>query len=580
MARSHLPPLNLPPRLLKAIKSLKRKKHLLILPADKGRASVVMNKETYDRKMTSMLSDTNTYERLKRDPVLSIERKLNSFLLELKKRGSLNQQLYNRLRSSGGLTPCVYGLPKIHKRDVPLRPIVSFYSSPTYKLSRHLSQILSSLVGNSESHIKNSTDFKTFITSRKLKPTEVLVSFDVVSLFTNVPVSLALDVAKRRLQSDSGLTSRTNLSINEILHLLEFCLHATYLSFRGEVYRQAFGTAMGSPVSVTVANLVMEDVEERALSSLDPPLPFWKRYVDDTCTAVPADRIDELMDHLNGVEKSIQFTVELECDGKLPFLDLLLSHESDGSITTAVYRKSTHTGRYLDFESHHPLSHKKSVVNTLLSRARSHSSSTSTATFELNHVIGALKSNGYPKAFLCKQLANNNREQLCPQEPSKWKSTAVLPYVRGLSESIRRVLTRLDIRVCFKPSTSLRRLFSSPKDRPPDMDLSSVVYKIPCAKCSACYIGQTKRRLSQRIAEHKRAVRQADFNSSALAEHMWNMDHPIDWENVEVLSNPPDDMARITSEALLIRTTPDTLNRDSGTLPTEYENLIPHFSSV
>ena len=131
------------------------------------------------------------------------------------------------------------------------------------------------------------------------------------------------------------------------------------------------------------------------------------------------------------------------------------------------------------------------------------------------------------KAFLCKQLANNNREQLCPQEPSKWKSAAVLPYVRGLSESIRRVLTRLDIRVCFKPSTSLRRLFSSPKDRPPDMDLSSVVYKIPCAKCSACYIGQTKRRLSQRIAEHKRAVRQADFNSSALAEHMWNMNHPI-----------------------------------------------------
>ena len=97
--------------------------------------------------------------------------------------------------------------------------------------------------------------------------------------------------------------------------------------------------------------------------------------------------------HLNGVEKSIQFTVELECDGKLPFLDLLLSHESDGSITTAVYRKSTHTDRYLDFES---LSHKKSVVNTLLSRARSHSSSTSTATVELNHVICALKSNGYP----------------------------------------------------------------------------------------------------------------------------------------------------------------------------------------
>ena len=70
-------------------------------------------------------------------------------------------------------------------------------------------------------------------------------------------------------------------------------------------------------MSATIANLVMEDVKQRALSSLDPPLPFWKRYVDDTCTAVHADRVDELKDNLNGVEKSIQFTVELECDGKL-----------------------------------------------------------------------------------------------------------------------------------------------------------------------------------------------------------------------------------------------------------------------
>ena len=166
-----------------------------------------MSREAYDRKMTGMLSDTSTYEKLKCDPVPSIERKSNSSLLELKKRGSLNQQLYNRLRSTGGLTPCVYGLPKIHKQDVPLRPIVSFYlrpivsfySSRTYQLSRHLSQILSPLVGNTDSYVNNSMEYKTFITSRKLKPTEVLVTFGVVSLFTNVPVSLALDVAKRRL---------------------------------------------------------------------------------------------------------------------------------------------------------------------------------------------------------------------------------------------------------------------------------------------------------------------------------------------------------------------------------------------
>ena len=104
----------------------------------------------------------------------------------------------------------------------------------------------------------------------------ILVSFDVVSLFTNVPADLAVRVAHERLSADSSLAERTSLSTEQVVNLLKFCLDATYLAYRGEFYQQTFGTAMGSPVSVTVANLVMEDVEERALSTYEVPPPSGK----------------------------------------------------------------------------------------------------------------------------------------------------------------------------------------------------------------------------------------------------------------------------------------------------------------
>ena len=132
MVKSRIPPTNLQPNLRKALKTLRENKDIIILPADKGRATVVMNKEDYEDKIGCMLSDERTYQRVDKDPASSLERKLNSLLLSLKKKGSLCQTTYDRLRSTGGLTPFIYSLPKIHKPDVPLRPIVSFCTSPSY----------------------------------------------------------------------------------------------------------------------------------------------------------------------------------------------------------------------------------------------------------------------------------------------------------------------------------------------------------------------------------------------------------------------------------------------------------------
>ena len=221
-------------------------------------------------------------------------------------------KLYEKLRSSNGRIPLIYGLPKIHEVGTPLRPIVSFVNSPMYQLSKHFSSLLSSLVGCSLSFVRNSKEFAVFANSLELRDDETFVSFDVVSLFTSVPLDLAIDIAYKRMSDDESLHDRTCLEVDDIVALLELCLNATFMCFRGCFYQQCFGTVMGSPVSVTVANLVMEEIEERPLSTFSPMPRFWKRYVDDTCTAIQSDSINHFHDHLNSINANIQFTYETE----------------------------------------------------------------------------------------------------------------------------------------------------------------------------------------------------------------------------------------------------------------------------
>ena len=107
----------------------------------------------------------------------------------------------------------------------------------------------------------------------------------------------------------------------------------------------------------------------------------------------------------------------------------------------------------------------------------------------------------------------------------------VLPYIRHVSESIKRILNPLGIRTCFKPHTTLRKLLVHPKGKIPQ----SEIYKIPCMNCNNKYIGQTGQTLDHRIKEHKRALTSNDTNTSAVAEHAIVHNHLIDWNNAEVV---------------------------------------------
>ena len=171
---------------------------------------------------------------------------------------------------TGASPPKFYGLPKIHKKNIPLRPIVSSIGSVSYGVAR----VIKLLIGNSQHHVHNTKQFADEIREIKLEEGECITSYDVTALFTSIPVASALDIIRRKLEQDADLPTRTIMTDDTIIELLGFCLNNTYFVFQDVVYEQTKGAAMGSPISPIVANIYMEAFENRAISTALYPLGY------------------------------------------------------------------------------------------------------------------------------------------------------------------------------------------------------------------------------------------------------------------------------------------------------------------
>ena len=491
----------------------------------------------------------------------------NSKLLTLKKTNAFDTQRYYRLRCSVPQPPKLYGLPKLHKPGFPMRPIVSFCGSPTYQLSKYLTTILQPLTDKSRHKLQSTEDFINATKTVQIPDDYKLVSFDVKSLFTSIPLQLALQCTETAIRQS---TDSLPLPTDDIMDLLNICLTSTYFQYNGKHYKQLHGTAMGSPVSVVIAEIVMQNIEERALSTCRQTIPLWLRYVDDTFTAVRHDEIDAFHNHLNEQNTDIQFTREVEENGKLPFLDCLVSH-NDNSLRTTVYRKPTHTDRLLDESSYNPTSHKATTIRTLTRRAQLVCDSTDSLSDENKYLHRVFTKNNYNNDFIRR---NTHRPTTTTEtnDTATPTTTATIPYIKGMSENISRILLPFNIRVAHKPITTLRQLLTNVKDKDEPRNRQGTIYKINCSDCQASYIGETGRNLTTRLTEHRRATRKGDV-SNHIAEHHRLTNHNIDWDSAQCLTYSTDYFQRLTLESWFTNLEQTPLNRCQQ-LPAPYKRLI------
>ena len=232
---SHPPKPNLTKAQNSALRELKRDRDCIVLTADKGVAMVIMDRQEYIKKANQLLNQ-NSYRSLAKDPTSSIKNKLINILKRVKNQTGLDSNAYKSMYITGCVPPKFYDLPKIHKPDTPLRPIVLSCGSVTYGVAKVLAKILKPLVGKSPHHINSTQDFVEQAKHIKLEPGECLSSYDVSALFTSVPIDPALNIIKDLFDKDNTLKERTVMEIGDIILLLEFCLKNTYFSFQGQFY--------------------------------------------------------------------------------------------------------------------------------------------------------------------------------------------------------------------------------------------------------------------------------------------------------------------------------------------------------
>ncbi|KAK5647713.1 hypothetical protein RI129_002605 [Pyrocoelia pectoralis] len=307
----------------------------------------------------------------------------------------------------------------------------------------------------------------------------------------------------------------------------------------------------------------MEEFEQNALNTATLKPKCWFRYVDDTFVIWPhgSHTLDEFLQHLNNIHPNIKFTMETESNNELSFLDTLIRKRVDGKFNFSLYRKPTHSNRYLNASSHHHPSQLNAVIKSLIIRSLRLTDDDSREE-ELTNIKMALQQNGYSSNQINKIIKDCNNFTKKPTTENELKKPLILPYIKGVTDVIAKKFPNDKFRKIFKPFITIQQLLRNAKDHIPGENQG--IYEIPCSGCCRSYIGQTNRRLNIRAQEHNLAIKQ--FNtSSSLACHRMDTGHQINTSNIKLLATAYTLNERIIREAIEIEKRPLALNKRDDT---------------
>ena len=351
-----------------AIITLRKNTDIVIKPADKGGAIVIMNKEDYIKEGERQLSNTTHYQKV--DNIKKLRQKfikeVEHSLRSLKSKEYINEDIFKILFRNNPRTSNLYLLPKIHKKDNPGRPIINSVGSLTETISALVDEILRKYSKLAKSYIKDTGHFLQEIQQIPIQSGDILATVDVTALYTNIPHQDGIEKTRRFLSRHGA--SQAEITLTETL--LGHILKKNYFQFNNEHYLQISGTAMGTRCAPNYAIIFMAELEEEFLATINKKPKIWRRFIDDIFMIWNHGELEltKLLEELNKFHPTIKFTEEHSEYG-IPFLDTFTYIENN-QLKTRVYHKPTDNKQYLHYTSCHPLQQKNAIPYGLLVRAK------------------------------------------------------------------------------------------------------------------------------------------------------------------------------------------------------------------
>ena len=535
---------------------------LLAIPFDKGVGICVMHKDAYHEKMNSIIAlpqfqKWTPNRKNAMHPLLKEEERVSDILTELRKNKKIGEELYNQLKPTGSQPARLYGLAKVHKQDMPMRPVLSMPGSVYYNIAKQVASWLSHVP---ECQINCSTkEVCDTLSTVKLEDDEELVSFDVVSLYTNVPVMESINICADLLFSRFD---KLPVDKETFIELAKIASCDVLMLTHDGYYVQTEGLAMGSPPAPHLANGWMSQFDAHIKGESN----LYFRYMDDILKKNKTNKSDQELHDINKLHHSLTFTRERENEGSLPMLDMSIMNEG-GHLSSTWYSKPSATNLIMNFHALAPLKYKRAVVTGFVHRIFRSCSNWKNFHDSLEKAKHILRMNQYPPAFYEPLIHDSLTRIVAPEQPRDKEEEPDKPFLiflqyRGkCSESyardIRRVCTdnvvnSVSCKVIFTLK-KLRTVLPSLKE-PVERNLrSKLVYKIKCSHCNVCYVGKTRRHLQVRFKEH--------LKNGPVKAHLEKCVGGFELENVDILgSTSRGEMHLLTLEALWIREVKPYLN--------------------